>query len=211
MPSSPTRSTCSDHGARPPAGSGLYWPKATEPFASVAISRDPRQPAPGPCHHSRISSRSAQPHRPRRHRLGGVRSDERRQLLDVVALEGIHVPGQQLALRFVARLVQPGVRLLLVVHRGVGALQGTVDAGDRRLEQLGDFAGLPLEHVAQDQHGALLRRQVLQCGDERETDRLALGHGIGGVAGMGGHDVPWRRLDEGALRQGGAHEPIGRS
>ena len=36
------------------------------------------------------------------------------------------------------------------------------------------------EHVAQDQHGALARRQVLQRGDERELDALALL-----VAGLG--------------------------
>ena len=153
----------------------------------------------------------AQPHRPRRHRLGGVRGDERRQRLDVVALEGVHVPGQQLALRLVARLVQPGSAACLSRHRGMGPLQRAVDAGDRRVEQLGDLAGLPLQDVAQDQHGALLGRQVLQGGDEGETDRLAFGHGVGRVAGMGRDDVAGRRLDESALGQRRSDEPVGGS
>jgi len=36
----------------------------------------------------------------------------------------------------------------------------------------GRLAGAEPEHVAQDEHGALLRRQVLQTNDERQRDRL---------------------------------------
>ena len=42
-----------------------------------------------------------------------------------------------------------------------------------RLEHLGDLGGAQPEHVAQHEHRALARGQVLEAGDERERDRLA--------------------------------------
>jgi hypothetical protein len=33
-------------------------------------------------------------------------------------------------------------------------LQGTVHGGDGHIEQIGDLAGLPIEHVTQDQYRA---------------------------------------------------------
>jgi hypothetical protein len=44
---------------------------------------------------------------------------------------------------------------------------------DRVAERLGDLLRRPAEHVAQDQHGTLFRRQELDRGDEGELDRLA--------------------------------------
>ena len=41
-------------------------------------------------------------------------------------------------------------------------------------QRFGHLAGAELEHVAQDQHGALPRWQVLERGDERELDGLVL-------------------------------------
>ena len=68
-----------------------------------------------------------------------------------------------------------------VGHLGVGALERGVDRGDGGVERLGDLGGRPAQHVAQDQHGALPGRQVLEGGDEGEPDRVALGDHDGGV------------------------------
>ena len=50
------------------------------------------------------------------------------------------------------------------------AEQGAVDGGHARAQQFGDFSGGPVEHVAQQQDGALPRRQVLQGRDECQPD-----------------------------------------
>ena len=57
--------------------------------------------------------------------------------------------------------------------RRAGPLQRAVDRGDAGLEQGGGLLGRPAEHVAQDQRGALARRQELDRGEEGELDRLA--------------------------------------
>ena len=54
-----------------------------------------------------------------------------------------------------------------------GPLERAVDRRDRRVEQLGDLARLPPQHLAQDEHRALAGRQVLEGGDERQPDGLA--------------------------------------
>jgi hypothetical protein len=53
-----------------------------------------------------------------------------------------------------------------------GALQRPVQGHFGDAEHLGDLACAEGEHVAQDEHGALARRQSLQPGNEREPDRL---------------------------------------
>ena len=64
------------------------------------------------------------------------------------------------------------------------ALQRAVDRRLGRLEQLGGVPRAPAEHVAQDQHGARARRQVLDRDHERELDRLARDDlGVGLVVG----------------------------
>ena len=68
-----------------------------------------------------------------------------------------------------------------VGHLGVRALQGGVDRGGGGLERLGDLGGRPAQDVAQDEHRALAGGQVLEGGDEREPDRVALGDDDGGV------------------------------
>jgi len=95
--------------------------------------------------------------------------DQRR---DVVALEGVDVARQQLLL-----LIVELQRLERVdfggLERGAGALQGAVHRRDGRVEQLRHLAGLPPEDLAQDQHRALLGREVLEGGDEGEPDGFA--------------------------------------
>ena len=96
--------------------------------------------------------------------------------VDVLAPERVDVPLEQLLLGRRSRSVLDGLLgEVLLGHLGVGALERGVDRGGRGVERLGDLGGRPAEHVAQDQHGALAGRQVLQGGDEREPDRVALG------------------------------------
>ena len=52
-------------------------------------------------------------------------------------------------------------------------LQRAVGRGDGGLEHLRGLRGRELEHVAQQQDGALVGRQVLERGDERQLDAVA--------------------------------------
>ena len=83
------------------------------------------------------------------------------------------------------------------LERGASPLQGAVDRGNARLQQLGSLGRLPAEHLAEDQHRALLRRQVLQSRDERELDRLARDCDVGGIAVVVQHERVGRWLDPG--------------
>jgi hypothetical protein len=77
--------------------------------------------------------------------------------LEQAALPGIGFGGR--------RPVQPPVRPLIAQCRA-GALERAVDRRDAHVEQAGDLGGGPADHVAQDQHGALARRQELDRGQE---------------------------------------------
>jgi hypothetical protein len=58
-----------------------------------------------------------------------------------------------------------------------------------------------VQHLAQDQHGALTRRQLLERGNEREPNRLAGNGDVGGVS-AGRHDTVVRHgLDPRLARQ----------
>ncbi len=67
-----------------------------------------------------------------------------------------------------------GVREVGLGEGRARPLQRAVDRGDARLEQLRRLARLPLQDLAEDERGSLLRRQVLQRCDEGEPQRLAL-------------------------------------
>ena len=100
--------------------------------------------------------------------------DDRR---DVGAVPGVDEAGDELARALVAQRPQ---RLLLRTGRALalelraGPLQGAVDRRDRGLEHLGGLPGAEAEHVAQEQHRALVGRQELERGDVGELDALAL-------------------------------------
>ena len=66
---------------------------------------------------------------------------------------------------------------------------------DRGVEQLGHLVGLPAQHLAQDQDGALPRRQVLQRGDERQPDRLPRDRPLGRIGVLRHHLPVEHRLD----------------
>ena len=65
-------------------------------------------------------------------------------------------------------------------QRRARPLQRAVDRRHGRVEQVGDLRRLPVQDLAQDQHRALARRQVLQGRDERQAEchaRLATSAG----------------------------------
>ena len=87
-------------------------------------------------------------------------------------------------------------------RRRPGALQGAVDRDDRRVQQLGHLAGLPAQHIPQDQDRALARRQVLEGNDKGETDRFTVGRQLGRVAPGGTDPGVGNGQHPGGLRQG---------
>ena len=121
------------------------------------------------------------------------------QRLHVVALEGLDVALQQLA----RRPRSTGARASGVTSRRVERrprpLQRAVHRRDARLEQLRHLGRLPAQHLAEDQHRALARRQVLQRGDERQPDRLARDRHLGRIA-VGDDPAVGDRLDPGRPR-----------
>ena len=106
------------------------------------------------------------------------------------------------------------------------AAQQAVDRRRAGLEHLGDLGGAVAEHVAQDEHRTLLRREVLQADDEGQCDRLPglvarlrpgsrVGDPLEEHVGVGLEPdrlVPARRLGQRARRpprRGGAGSPAG--
>ncbi len=143
--------------------------------------------------------RAAEPQREGRHGERGVLVDERHERRDVVALEGVDVAGQQLGLLGVDLLGLAVVDLAGGEGRS-GPLQRAVHGRDARLEQLGHLVGVPAQHLAQDEHRSLPRREVLERGDEREADRLAGGRQLGRIAVARHHTRVGDRLDPGVSR-----------
>ena len=70
-----------------------------------------------------------------------------------------------------------------------GALHGAVDRRDADVQQGSRFGGVPGQHVAQDEGGALPGGQPLQRGDERQGDALAPFGDCGGVGAVVGELV----------------------
>ena len=124
--------------------------------------------------------------------------DER---VDVVALEGVDVPIHQLLLGVVER-GRFGVGEVARGERRPGPLERAVHRCDGGVEERGDLVGLPVQHLAQDQHGPLPGRQLLQGGDEGEADRLPGDRHLGRVV-VGAEDAAvGDRLQPAVLGQG---------
>jgi hypothetical protein len=138
----------------------------------------------------------------------GVVVEEGHERSDVVALEGVDVPGQELLLLGVDRGRSVGVEVDRL-ERGPRALERAVDRGDAGVEQLGHLGGLPAEHLAQDQHRALPRRQVLERGYERQADRVARGGELGGVAVTRQHPGVGHGEDPCAVGEPGGQRRVG--
>ena len=111
--------------------------------------------------------------------------EQRGQRVHVVALEGVDVAGEEGLLLGVVGIVDVAERQLGVGQRGPRPLQSAVDGGHGGVEQLGDLLGLPPQHVAQDQHGALAGGRCWSAADERQADRLAGDGDLAGIAVVG--------------------------
>ena len=160
---------------------------------------------PGPRNHLAIWSGALEPEVVRRHRHDGVLVQQRDQRVDVVALERVDVAGQQrllLGVRRVGVVVGVEVALASVARARCSAL--LTDA-TRGVEQLGHLARLPAQHLAQDEHGALARRQVLEGGDEGQPDRSRGRRDLGRVAVVGRR--PGRRRSAGTQACSGSSAP----
>ena len=117
--------------------------------------------------------------RPRYHvGLGGMASVASSASIAAIAATSPSSHASHVALDKLAQsLVTDGTqrRLLAVggqplLDRRVRALQRAVHRRGRRVERRGDLARGEPEHVTQEQHCPLARRQVLERGDERELD-----------------------------------------
>ena len=118
-------------------------------------------------------------HADRRHRQQRVVGEQRDDAVDVDAQP--RRPGSARITRGLGRRRPSGAcdaseraRLAARARCARGArCSALLTAGTVSLEQLGDLARRPVEHVAQHEHGALLRWQQLHRGDERQADTLA--------------------------------------
>ena len=139
----------------------------------------------------------------RRHAPGGVLRQEPEQRVDVARLEGGRVPAGEVRHRAVAEGAQ-GLELTALRQRGgrgrAGPLQGAGHRGDRGVELKRGLGGGEAEHVTENEHRALQRRQFLEQDHERDLDALPLL-----VAGLGG-----RRAARLATGQGTARARSGR-
>jgi hypothetical protein len=104
-----------------------------------------------------------------------VVAEQRDDAVDVARLERCREAVDELALRPRARQR----RMLAPARRGdrfeclARALERSVHGDFGDAEHLGDLAGVEGEHVAQDEYGALSRRESLQAGDECKSDRFS--------------------------------------
>ena len=191
--------TWSDHGSKPPPGAGLYWANAGDPLAMTGTRREPRQPMPGAEAPAADVEVGLQPQLVGRHRPGGILVQQRGQCVHVVLLEGGDVAIQQCPLAVVHQSRGLGCAEVFRGERGARALQRAVDRRDRGAQQLGDLVGLPVEDLAQDEHGSLARRQVLERGHEGQADRLPGHREVRRIAARGHGTIVRNGLDPGAL------------
>ena len=122
-------------------------------------------------------------HRRGGHREGGVLGQQSDDRVDVSALEGVDEALHDAADTIVSELAHRGLLAPLgqaFVDSLVGALQGAVHGCDCRPERLRDLLGGETEHLAEDEHCPLSRRQVLERRHERQLHGLSLL-----VAGLG--------------------------
>jgi hypothetical protein len=124
----------------------------------------------------RPGSRAAlKPGRVRRHRQARLLAQQCRERVDVGALVRLDVAAQELTLLGGELRARPPLRPRLaetMPKRRPGPLQGAVRRDDTCLEKQCCLLGGPPEDVAEEEHGALSRRQVLDRRDERQLNRL---------------------------------------
>src|SRR5262249_8307590 len=105
---------------------------------------------------------------------------------EVNGFPGFDVSTDKRLLDFIAWDSRDWARALLgvlLLDSCPSTLEGTIDAGRRRVEESGDFAGRPAEDVAQDQHRPLAGRQQLDYGEKGEVyafTQVIVRHGVPG-------------------------------
>ena len=109
-----------------------------------------------------------------RHRQPRVVGEQGDDAVDVAGLDRVGEAADDLALALGVRQRRPFApgRGQARLERRARAAQQAVDRRLAGLEHLGDLGGAEAEHVAQHEHRALLRREVLEADDERQRDRL---------------------------------------
>ncbi len=146
--------------------------------------------------------------RRRRHGQPGVVGEQGDNAVHVAALVGAGEPLDELLLPggFRGRRSVGGARVVVAQGRpgaleraGHGLLGGAEDAGR--------LAGGEAEHVAQEQHGPLPRRQPLHRGDEGQRDRLACL--VPGLRSWFGGGQPLEQVVRTGLEPGRLAEPGG--
>jgi hypothetical protein len=109
-----------------------------------------------------------------RHLQDGVLGQHGGKLLEVASLPGQHEAAQDVLLLGGQRRGRAAGGRPCLSERGPGALEGAVDGRHRGLQQLGGLGGAPAQHLPQDEHGSLPRRELLQGHHEGQRHRLAL-------------------------------------
>ena len=161
-PARPRAPTCPRGAGGTGRRRGCRWPPP-------GCSGSRRSRGPGPPS-SRGRSRGPGARGVRRHRQGGVLVEQGGEGVHVVALEGVEeLRGQRLRRPRRRRRLGSSVGRPPLGQRGPGPLQGAVDRGDGRVEQIGHLGGRPAQDLAEDEHGALPGRQVLEGGDEGQA------------------------------------------
>ncbi len=168
--------------------------RAGWPLADVSTIRL----TPAPCREKTLAVNRAVASRPENQvRLGGIsvstssrnRHDEP---VHVRRFERPYVTLQHLPQVRVSRVEQVVFRRRQLVQLGSGSLEGTVYGGRAGIEQLGYFSRPPRQYFAQQKHGPLLGRQVLQSSHKRQPYGVASDRQVGGVGGRGQPNIGYR-------------------
>jgi hypothetical protein len=127
-------------------------------------------------------------------------SDNRRSIAPMsdrskAPLEGLDIAVEDAARPVVGRLGEVVVDGRYLGRSNAGALQQALDRDRGYVEQLGHVGRRPREHVAQDERGALARRQQLEPGDESEAHAVTHRHHLRRVAELIDDQVIGDRLE----------------
>ena len=159
-------------------------PSGRSPNASWPLARDAARSgarsSSGPRRQERADGRRGRGTRPR---CGGIENaassaSMRDDGVGVAALPGVDVPLDELAHRARRRACAASPAGSRSGRSSSTALRARCSAllteATRRLQGVGHLGGREAQHLAQDQHRPLARRQPLQRRDERQLDALAL-------------------------------------
>src|SRR5882724_7079221 len=109
-----------------------------------------------------------------RHGIGRILLKKLDEAVKIQAFPSLHITADEAFLGFICqwRSRWPTVRIALG-ERIPRALKRAADGGRRSAEECCGFGGRPAKDIAQQKHGALARRQLLDHGDESKLHSLA--------------------------------------